>query len=368
MKKLVLLFSFLFIFTSIILDQTIIENPEKPLSKNPGRILPLEEIMRIKESKDTVLFEGEYYQMGIDIAHDGSIFVKDKLKLYRFDANGKFVKNIVKIGQGPGEIQRELTDYKVIGDDVLLFSGPVSKLVKLDLSGNLKEELKLIQRRFSRFLASYNQKYFFVDYRQTDFSRKSGMKEYERNLCIQDQEGYINVVPFSFPTKSLVSYLSGGVSIVPVTQPVVSRIAEHYIYLSHTQEYLINQIDLNSGKVSKVFRRTYPRVKCPRKRRGGSRLLVFENDVHGLLVYKKHPWVLTSTSDEEKGILVDMFNEEGIYQDSFYLQLVNAIEKAKYASFPQKYLPMTISGDYLFAIEYDEDDYFCVVKYKIPDL
>jgi hypothetical protein len=267
MKKILLLFLSLFIFTSFIYVQEIIENPKKPFSENPGRILTLEKVMKIKENKDPVFFEGEYYQLGIDIAHDGSVFVKDKLKLYRFDANGKFVKNILKIGQGPGEIQRELTDYKVIGDDVILFSGSVSKLVKLDLSGNLKEELKLIQRRFSRFLAFYNQKYFFIDYRRTDFSRKSGMKEYERNLCIQDQEGYINVAPFSFPTKSLVSYLSGGVSIVPVTQPIVSRIAEHYIYLSHTQEYLINQIDLNSGKVSKVFRRTYPRVKCPRKRR-----------------------------------------------------------------------------------------------------
>jgi len=39
MKKSVLLLSLLFVFTSIIVAQEMIENPDKPLSKKAGRIL-----------------------------------------------------------------------------------------------------------------------------------------------------------------------------------------------------------------------------------------------------------------------------------------------------------------------------------------
>jgi hypothetical protein len=38
-------------------------------------------------------------------------------------------------------------------------------------------------------------------------------------------------------------------------------------------------------------------------------------------LYKDRLWVFTSTMDEKKGILVDVFGFDGKYLDNFYLSL-----------------------------------------------
>ncbi|MDH5467958.1 MAG: hypothetical protein OEY25_11120, partial [Candidatus Aminicenantes bacterium] len=50
MKKSVLLFPFLLIFSSVIYAQEIIENPEKPLSEKAGRVVNLERILQVKDT------------------------------------------------------------------------------------------------------------------------------------------------------------------------------------------------------------------------------------------------------------------------------------------------------------------------------
>ena len=65
MKKTILLFSFPLIFNSVIYVQEIIENPEKPLSKNVGRVLKIKEAMSIVDEPGKFYFdvfntEGKY--------------------------------------------------------------------------------------------------------------------------------------------------------------------------------------------------------------------------------------------------------------------------------------------------------------------
>lgn len=86
--------------------------------------------------------------------------------------------------------------------------------------------------------------------------------------------------------------------------------------------------------------------------------------MHRLAAHKNNLWVLTSTFDEEKGILVDVFDEEGKFQDNFYLPLL----KSKTGdSYHQMYFPVVTQGDYIYAIEHDEDWAFSVTKYEILD-
>ncbi len=40
------------------------------------------------------------------VAEDGFIFVQDGIRLFKFDQDGKFIQNIVREGQGPGEITK----------------------------------------------------------------------------------------------------------------------------------------------------------------------------------------------------------------------------------------------------------------------
>ena len=85
MKKSVLLFSFLFIFSSIILPQIIIENPEKPSSKNAGRVIQLEEVMRIKDDGEKIIFKNPQH---LSLTEDESIFFIDGSYLYKFSKKG----------------------------------------------------------------------------------------------------------------------------------------------------------------------------------------------------------------------------------------------------------------------------------------
>ncbi len=56
MKKIAIMLSFFFLIAINTQAQEIIENPEKPLSKTAGRVLELQEVLRIRGmAKDSFL-------------------------------------------------------------------------------------------------------------------------------------------------------------------------------------------------------------------------------------------------------------------------------------------------------------------------
>ncbi len=354
-----------FLLVSTGFAQQVIENPEKPPSKNAGRVIHLKEVMRIVDGGKEFYFKLPW---GIDVAQDGSIFVQDEPRLYKFGANGKYERNIMKIGQGPGELSGGPTNFIVGDNEVILFGAGQSKLIKIDMKGNLIKDMKLGKKRFTGLVGFYNRKYFFVDSQPRTFEIKDGIQEYDRNLYIMDDEE--NIVPTldSFPTKDCVSIRSFGGrtsrSVSYITRLQTGHVSNQYLYVSHTQDYLIKQIDLAKGKVSRIFRRIYPRINNPFPDKKVLQFPEYENDVHRLLVYKNNLWVLTSTFDQKKGILVDVFNEQGKYLDNFYLPLLSLRTGDE---FSQRYFPLRILGDFLYTIEHDQDWSFYIVKYEIID-
>lgn len=71
-------------------------------------------------------------------------------------------------------------------------------------------------------------------------------------------------------------------------------------------------------------------------------------------------WVVTSTFDRKKGILIDVFNPEGKYVDSFYLQFPG-IMQPKIVDYTRMY----IGGEFLYRIESREDGSLVIRKYKL---
>jgi hypothetical protein len=343
--------------------QTIIENPEKPLNKNAGRVIHLKEILRIKDEGKDFYFKIPWQ---IDIAPEGSIFVKDGVKLYKFNASGNFEKNIVKIGQGPGEMTTELTDFIVVEDEIILLCGSMNKLIKTDLNGEWIEEFFPKHKRALDLLAYYSNKYFLLDFRRKSFERKEGIQDFNQSLYIMDEDENITLTPFSFPIKQSINIRiregsRPAISSIYVTRLYRSKACQQYIYLAHTQDYLIKQLDLEKFQISRIFRRKYPRARFQADKR---RPFKHYNDVYRLLIHKSNVWALTSTFDEKKGILVDVFNEEGKYLDNFFLPLFNSKTGDE---FSQLYFPLVMQGDFLYTIEHDEDWNFYVVKYEIID-
>ena len=88
----------------------------------------------------------------------------------------------------------------------------------------------------------------------------------------------------------------------------------------------------------------------------------YGHDLHRVLVHKNRIWALTSTYDPKKGSLVDAFDSEGKYVDNFWLPLLNVRTGD---NFSQRYFPVMIRGDYLYAVEHDAEWSFSIAKYKI---
>jgi hypothetical protein len=348
----------LILICSVLNGQQVIENPERPQKENPGQIIQLKEVLRIIDTGRGFYFKEPW---GLDVADDGSIFVKEMDKLYKFSPNGKFEKNMARIGQGPGEITREIGNFTFF-DNTLIFScASMNKLVTVDLQGKFIKEL-IPKKKLSELIAYYKNKYYFVDFITSNLRKKEAFIDLDKNLYVSDEAGNITSIPYSFPVKWY-RYLEpdGRPTFEHVTVLQTSRVCQKYVYVTHTQEYDIKQLDLEKLRVSKCFRRIYPRVKFKSDK---MRPFKYYNDVYRILIFKDKVWVLTSTFDKSKGIMVDVFNEEGRYLDNFFLPLFNSKTGD---CFYQLYFPLTIKDVYLYAIEHDDEWNYRVVKYEIVD-
>ena len=132
---------------------------------------------------------------------------------------------------------------------------------------------------------------------------------------------------------------------------------EKEVYLFHTPEYLVKVLDLEKIEVVRSFRRKYQRIEYEQK---SERLPRYQNDVYWILLSRDKIWVVTSTFQQQKGLLVDVFNREGQYLDNFFLPILRAKRD------DWIYAPMTLSDGHLFVIERGEDELFSVVKYSLP--
>jgi hypothetical protein len=84
--------------------QDVIENPEKPLNEKAGRILRLKEELRITDENGAFFFRSP---SNLKISVDGSMFIADPYgnNFLNFSSDGKFLENLYRKGEGPGEIQ-----------------------------------------------------------------------------------------------------------------------------------------------------------------------------------------------------------------------------------------------------------------------
>lgn len=356
-----------FSFSNLVLfSQNIIENPEKPPSPNAGQVLPLKEVMRITDAK------GEFYfkQPGcLGVAADGSIFYGDWDEfLYKFDANGKFMKNLMRKGEGPGEV-RDCGEFLLERDKIILHDSMPNKIITMDLDGRLIDEFGLGPKRFLQLIAFRNGAYFLVDYFRRDFERKSGLEELWHDLYAVSRNGESDKTACALPTMEALYFgdrvtSSGAVTAI---QRAEAEDRDQFVYISHTQDYLIKLLDLEKRDIVRAFRRTYKPVpfEAPSREKQWYRDHGYPdryNDVQKLLVHGDRLWVLTSTIEKNKGILTDVFDRGGKYIDCFYLPLPRL--KRNWIGFP----PMTISGSFLYAVEWNADGDIFIVKYQIGAL
>lgn len=348
--------------------QQIIENPENPENENAGKVLQLKEVMRITDEQGGFYFKRPH---NIKLAPDGSLFVLDEEQFLKFDEQGKFRKNFFRKGQGPGELIR-IENYIFCDDKIIIHQNRPDKIVEMDMEGNLIREFKL-EKSVSKLITCFDDKlvmahHFFPKLKKG--GEEPEVIDVQWNILFVSEDGTVKETDHTFPAKWFAKRIKTGLIANYIVDFSALPYKEKYLALFHTQDYLIKLFDLEKIQVIRMFNRKYKSVKYKHEKkpieetRTGLHTLGWPvdhyNDVQKLFLYKDHLWVLTSTRDREKGNLVDMFDMGGQYLNNFYLPLPKNIELKELSRHP-----ITVSGDFLFLIERDENDFPVIVKYRI---
>lgn len=167
---------------------------------------------------------------------------------------------------------------------------------------------------------------------------------------------------------------AGGGGGFNIEKMITAPLENQYLFISHSQEYLIKLFDAETNKIIRAFRREYKRVKPSseykeRMKKGGigidGKLYTepeqkYRNDIQNLFVNNGQLWVMTSSENKKKGLLFDVFDLEGKYIDQFYLM------------FTEKNFPaygeldnLAFWGDFLYQVEITPEQTYVIKKYKM---
>jgi len=351
----------------------VVENPAKPKTANAGRVVVPEEVLAISDEGT-----GEYYfkwPRGLRTAADGSLFLTDEDQVLTFDTNGKFLRNLFKKGQGPGEMPYAgaclATDKAIV-----VYSGYPSKLVFFGPSGRYEREVPVRpEGRTSLTLIGHRAGRLYFE--SGEFPRTTGDPDVIDNprtiVAVSVSDGSITPLA-AFVTRAwVVSSPGGGGGMFSITSLIAVPFGRDLLALAHTEDYLVKIYDPAANRVLKEFRRPYERVKpeplTEEQKKGG--IIIngkhygpperkYQTDVLNLLTRGDEIWAVTSTKDKAKGALVDVFDGEGVYQDCFWLNLAEAALKGLLSPGQS-----VLDGKFLWAVERSEDETYAIKKYRV---
>ena len=369
MKKSVLFFTFIFILSSLIPAQKIIENPGKPTSKNAGRIVELKEEMSIDDIGADYYFK---HPRNPKVAPDGSLFISDHEQLLQFGQEGNFLRNYFNKGQGPAEMQ-DVRNYFFADNNIIVHDGRLQKILWFSLNGEYIKEFRIHELpTFTWLHLFYNNTFYFIGHRIPSTEGKASVINVPYDLISATEGGQGIDKLTSFPVESLVISSSGAGMMATIAELITAPYKEKYLVVCHTQEYLLKIYDVESKKTIRSFKRKYKRVKVPPGRSVGGSLghggktyrppRTHLNDINKIFVNKELLWIMTSKTDEKKGVLIDVFDFEGRYTDNFYLKIPGKIDSISII-----YTSMTLSEDLLYMRVRNEDETISFKKYRIED-
>lgn len=367
MKKITLLFLAITALLSMGIAQGIIENRAKPLRANAGRIVKLEEEMRIEDISGDFFFKETYRPR---ISPRGDIYIQDgQEQALQFDVKGRFVRNLFKKGQGPGELTG-LFDIWASSNKLYLLGNPLKVLV-FGYDGRLEKELSLRGTGIAaRFIWADTSRIIIRNRGRLDPTAGGGLKDIPQDIVeISTNDGTARTLG-SFPIRAFVEVYEGGATgMTAWNQLQTVSLDENTLILNYTPEYLLEAFVLDKGTVVRRFRRPYTRVK----RSGGGGISSsggsappapeFQPDIFYLHVVDGKLWVQTSTVAEGKGILFDVFDPDGRYVDNFYIQSLKKDPSGKPAN-----MLLTISGGFAYFSDRTQDDLIVIKKCRLVGL
>jgi len=214
----------------------IVENPEKLPDKDSGRIVKLEEVMQIRDVGEKFYFK---YPRNLRVAPNGAIFVQDQEQFIQFDPKGKFIRNLFKKGQGPGEMQ-SAGNYFFDGENIIVHELRSHKILCFAFDGKLIKDFRIEgETRLSRFLLSQKGKYYFLS-SERPVTEKTSVIDIHQKLIEIAHEGKEIKKMTEFPTKSYIAVgKQGGRVFYDISSVITVPYRDKFLFVSHTQEYLL---------------------------------------------------------------------------------------------------------------------------------
>lgn len=352
----------------VVNGMTVVKNPEKPLNDKAGRVPQLEEELRITDDQGGFYFKAP---QNIKIAPDGSLFVLDDEQFLKFDRKGIFIKNLFRKGQGPGEFER-IADYLFSEGEIIVLQGRPNKIVRLDMQGELIDEIRP-EKGVSKLIACFGGRYVMT-YNSFPRLEKAGEEpeiiDVTWSLCFVAPNGAVEDIGLVFPVKWYAQRLQNAIIANFIVDFTAKLFMEKYLVIYHSQDYGLKLFDLETRQIVRVFEREYKKVAQRPDKTGRVEIrpqvytlvppVDYLNDIQNLFIQKDSIWVMTSTMDDDRGVLVDVFNQKGEYIDNFYLPLQHMVKPEGLSRHP-----MTVSGDSFYIVEYDENEIPSIVKYRI---
>ena len=326
------------------------------MSKDAGRILRLKEVLRITDESGDFYFK---YPRDLKIAPDGSIFLRDEDQILKFSPEGEFVSNFFKKGQGPGEISGWNFPFVICEGGIYVYDNNPRKIIHFDNAGNLLEEFSFKSEDYRNFFGVLDGCFIFMKTASPPMEgRTPKLYDIKHIIFLVFRDGEIKKESSVIPVKEFLGP-NYGKAWAPFR--VVITKDNQQLYVNHTCEHRIDLLDINRGEVIRSFSRKYPRIKyeikSPHERefdkKHNAPQKKFENDISGLFLCRANLWVETSTIDKNKGGLFDVFNEQGQFIDSFYINLKGSL--------------MAVHEDSIFVLEADEEENMQIVKYRIEE-
>lgn len=334
-------------------SQELIRNSNKPSNPQAGRTLKLEPVFEISDASGEFFFKYAYR-----FARDdrGFLFILDDDQLLQFSPDGKFVRNFYKKGQGPGELASsfQMVSFLCVRNSVFVYDG-VGKIIQFDGEGKLVNEVKQTAGRFFRLFGMNEKGYFMQGQTNAPRGGPAGFKEVETeaHLVSLDGSSAEKIIGFTSRIYQGPNFGMDWDRYLQVFSP-----ADGSLYVSQTCEYKVVRADLLQRNIAASFTREYPRIKysmpdsmndfyekfSPPKKE-------FENDISALFMCDNNVWVLTSTKVKDKGMLFDVFDPQGRFLDSFYLNVDGSLALA--------------DRDFIYVTEKDKDENILVRKYKV---
>ncbi len=331
----------------------VIENPAKPKAANAGRILQLTEVWKITDDGGEFFFK---YPNNFQIAEDGSIFIVDADEFLKFSPDGKFLRNIFKKGQGPGELGGDYFHYSIFGREIYVQDFNSKRFWRADFNGVFQDQISLANKDYNNFVGVVPDGFLFMSQVLPPPSERTGkLMEIIHNIAFIARDGSWQRDVATFKPRTFLGYQAGMGWDNSITKLDADS---KLLFALHSRDYLVEVIDLASGKIVNRFGRIYAKIPHVEeawepdfRNRTGAPKIEFEADIKDLYPVGDRLWVETSTDDKTKGRLIDVFDKDGRFLDSFYLGAGRTL--------------MAVREDAVFCLEKNEDESLTVVKYRI---